>query len=428
MKFLMISKCGEGAQLLYNIANEGNEVRLYIEGKEDRKNWKGILPQIVKPIPQEDEVIIFDQSSMGSLADSLSVRNPVFGGSRWADMLENDRMYGLRVMEMCGIKTPETKSFNNTQWWAAEDFIKENKSKKYVFKPSGPCLPSKLSYVPSDEEDLLLYINFIKKAYGDDIENFVLQEFIKGTIVSTEFWCDGTRFIRPSNHTVEVKKLMNDELGPSTGCSGNLIWPCWDNCLLTEDGVEKIEQKCVEENYRGCIDLNAIVNDDGLFGLEWTPRFGYDALPTMLQLIDMEVGKFFSDLARRQCNYEFPFGNSYAAGVRLTIPPYPLEPPKTSDVKKVGPNCGIPIRGFKESDRDKIFFFEIMKDEDGQIVHSEGVGAILVASNASESLDGCFESINSILEDAKIPDKQYRTDLSSVLPAMCEEVMDLEGS
>jgi hypothetical protein len=112
--------------------------------------------------------------------------------------------------------------------------------------------------------------------------------------------------------------------------------------------------------------------------------------------------------------------------VRLSIPPYPLEPSKTKDVEKVGPNKGIPIRGFKESQKDNIYFFEIMKEGDG-IVHSQGTGAILVASAAGYEPSECFETINEILDDALIPDKQYRTDLDKVLPEMCLEVEELEN-
>jgi len=224
--------------------------------------------------------------------------------------------------------------------------------------------------------------------------------------------------------------LMNDELGPSTGCSGNLIWACLDSCRLVNEGVAKVEDICVKEGYVGQIDLNAIVSkEDGkLYGLEWTPRFGYDSIPTILQLLDIDLGKLFSDFAKGQVNYEFPIAEGYAGGVRLSIPPYPLEPPKTKDIEEVGPNRGIPIRGIKESNKDKIYFFEIMQGEEEEILHSSGTGAILVASDSSETPEGCFKLPYKILGEAKVPDKQYRTDLDKVLPEMCENVQELEGA
>src|SRR6185312_15704729 len=107
--------------------------------------------------------------------------------------------------------------------------------------------------------------------------SFVLQEFINGVVVSSEMWSDGTKVIRPSNHTVEVKGFLNGCKGPATGCSGNIVWAEDGLCRIVESGSARIEKLVVEEGHVGPMDLNAVVNDEGVWGLEWTPRFGYDA-------------------------------------------------------------------------------------------------------------------------------------------------------
>jgi phosphoribosylamine--glycine ligase len=426
MKFMMISKCGEGAGLLHRIASEGNEVKLFINDKDYKRSWKGLLPQATPDSAWVDDktIFIFDYSEMGEFADNLKRRgHKVFGASSFADKLEHDRAFGMDAMKKAGIKIPPTFDFSNNDWNEARKFIASNDSKRYVFKPSGDEIPSKLTYCGCDCEDLLHYLTFVEKYYKGTIKEFILQEFVEGTIVSTEMFCDGTKLVGPANHTVEVKKFMNEDIGPSTGCAGNVVWGEFNDCWIVEKGIKLIEDLCVEHSYIGPIDLNAIINDSGLYGLEWTPRFGYDAMPTLLQLISIDVSQVISDLCSGDLK-SFPIDEGLAAGIRVTIPPYPLEPNK-GNIQTISPNLGIPIRGIKDDSLENIYFFEIMQDEEEEIVHSDGTGVVFVASDVGNSVDNALKKPYKIAEDCKIPDKQYRTDLDIVLSNMFYDVEQL---
>jgi phosphoribosylamine--glycine ligase len=356
---------------------------------------------------------------MGFIADKLKKRGvPVFGGSSFLDRLETDRDFGIDVMGACGIETPSTVSF--TDFNEAKTFLKTRKKDRYVFKPSGE-LPCKLTYVPKDPEDLFLYLEFVEEHFKDQIEKFDLQEFLEGIAVSTEFWIDGKRFIRPANHTLELKRFMNDDLGPSTGCSGNVVWPDFsDHCRIVESGIELAESHFVNEGITGQIDLNVLVNEKGVFGLEWTPRFGYDATPTLLELIP-EVGKVVSDIARGQFKGDLPLAPMYASGIRVTIPIYPSEPEE--DLEKAYPNVGVPISGFEEF-KDHCYFYEVMKSGD-RLVHSGGTGVIACVTGTGITADQSFVDPEKYAEKIRVPDKQYRTDVRKVLTQMCEDLGDL---
>ena len=130
-------------------------------------------------------------------------------------------------MQDHGIEIPDTKVFRT--FGEALDWVKDKKDdEKYVFKPNG-SLPCKLTYCAEDKDDLVSYLRFVQRYFTSKIEDFVLQSFIGGPIVSTEFWVGPNGFIYPPNHTVEVKKFLNDNLGPSTGCQGNLVWVAEDD-------------------------------------------------------------------------------------------------------------------------------------------------------------------------------------------------------
>ncbi len=418
MNFFMFSKCGEGAGLLLKLQQEGNNVSLYIEDKDYASVYNGILDN--SNHPQEGDVIIFDSSGSGSKADSYRDSGfKVFGASRFHDKLENDREFGLSFMEDNGIMIPETVSFK--KFSEGIGFIKENKKKRYVFKPSGKNIPCKLTYSSSDTEDLLLYMKFVEKNFGKEIDEFVLQEFIEGSIISTEYWVARDGFIEPINHTIEVKKLMNDDLGPSTGCSGNIVWRGEEDSQLV-NLLQSVEQELIKNNYIGPIDINCIVNEEGIYGLEWTPRFGLDAMPTWLQLVDGDVGKIIHDIASDKTP-KIELIDNFAGGVRVTIPPYPIEPESLKQIQKNSPNEGIPIRGFEDHEY-LCYFYEVKKDGD-QLVHSAGTGVIACISDIAFEPEGTFDYPYEILKECKIPDKQYRTDLNKVLPKMYEEVKEV---
>lgn len=416
MKFHMLSHCGEGCGLLKRIQDEGNDCTVSIEMPEYQDAYKGIIDH--SEGTPNGAIVIVDTSGMGKEADSLKKRGyKVFGGSSFADKLEQERDFGLAYMTDHGIKTPETKKF--TTFSQAIDWVKSQKQTKdtYVFKPNGKDLPCRLTYCACDNEDLISYLRFVQRHFSAEIDDFVLQTFVEGPIVSTEFWVGPNGFIRPANHTVEVKKFLNDDLGPSTGCQGNLVWVADDDQVT--DLMEDLEEDLIKEGYVGPIDLNAILSESGPKGLEWTPRFGLDAMPTLLHLLDSDVGKLISDIVNGQTD-KMEIYDAIAGGIRISIPPYPIEPNSIQKILNESPNIGVPI---KDLDEDSTYFYEVML-QDGELVHSPGTGSIGVVSDAGKDVIECLEQPMEILEGCRIPDKQYRTDLPDVLDKMCEEACE----
>lgn len=417
MKFLMYSESGEGAQLLKRIQDEGNEVALYIDDKVYKNTFDGILHKVTTPeeFIDKNTTIIFDLSGFGEKADEYRKQGyNVYGASGFADKLEKDRNFGFSIMEQSGIKIPSFKEF--TDYKSGIEYA-ESCGKRLVFKPNG-TMPCKLTYVSDSPEQLVEYLKFIEKRFAKNIDSYILQEFIEGIVVSSEMFVSCGELLLPFNHTVEVKKSMNDDLGPSTGCSGNITWNGMTK--IHEQGVFKANKVLKDEEYTGQIDLNAVVNEDGIYGLEWTPRFGYDATPTYMTLLDMEMGEFFYKAARGENIPVVSKTSDYAGSIRLSIPPYPMEVKRGLDTEKVSPNEGIPIQGW-EKHQGEIYFYEVMLS-DGVLVHSGGTGVIGIAIGVNEDCDKCLDRPYEILKGIKVPDKQYRTDLVKTLTEMVDEV------
>src|SRR5271169_1650639 len=112
MKFLMISVAGEGAGVLKHIQDEGNECRILIQEETYSDVYDGLLEKADDINPEDDEIVLFDMSGNGDLADDLRDEGyKVFGGSQFSDNLEKDRQFGLDIMREAGIKLPETQEF-----------------------------------------------------------------------------------------------------------------------------------------------------------------------------------------------------------------------------------------------------------------------------------------------------------------------------
>src|SRR5208283_4900836 len=106
----------------------------------------------------------------------------------------------------------------------------------------------------------------------------------------------------------ERKQLMDGNLGPSGGCTGNIVWACDGECPICKGGIRKLEGFLRVSNYKGMIDLNAIISEDKLYGLEFTPRFGYDASPTLFWgLLSMDLSELLYRVAKGQGFAKNPF-------------------------------------------------------------------------------------------------------------------------
>jgi phosphoribosylamine---glycine ligase len=404
--FLILSEVGDGCGLALRLQAEGHKCRVWIaESDVERRSGVEGLVEETDDITFGD-IVIADSVGFGDLCDMFREGGRlVFGGSRLHDRLENDREYAKGIMDEVGIPTPKGTYFKGERSWEdARELISGGSAtdSRYAFKPGGRLSGVVPSYVSADADDMILMLDFYKTKFGASEAEFEIQDFIEGIAVSTEGWFDGTDFVRPFNHTIERKQLMNGDVGPSGGCTGNLVWIVddEDDPLVVE--LLKMKPFLKEHRYVGPIDLNAVVGESGIFALEFTPRFGYDAFPTYLYgLFAGDFGGFVSDMVRGRARMDLV--DSFAAGIRITIPPWPSE----DSYAKVG----VPIRGWTSNDLKMVYPYDVKLQGD-MLVSSGGWGAIGVANGVDDSISGAFAKAQKLCEKVKIANKQYRTDLA----------------
>lgn len=407
-RFLMMSLKGDGLGLALRLREMGHRVVANVRGNAEKANFDGLIEKVDKwqDYLTKDTIVIFDSSGGGRTADRLRAKGHyVFAGGVFNDQLELDRQLAFELMDQVGIKVPGFKVFYN--WNDAKEYVKSSK-KRMVFKPTGEMSEDSAvgSYVSSDPEDMLTMFDYFAKI-SHIAPQFILQDFVEGIAVSTEGWFNGFEWMEPFNQTIEHKQIMVDDLGPSSGCAFNIVWKLTQANRAVEEGIRLMAPILADYNYVGPLDLNAVVNDDGVWALEFTPRFGYDAFPSLLELVDTDLGEVIAKMARGEQPEEIPLKDGFASALRVSIPPHPSE-----EFRHQG---GVPIQGLTKQDRPHLYFFEVKLDDENRLVSSYGGGAIAAITGLAPTITESFNSPYEIAKRLRIPEKQYRTDAVNVL-------------
>ena len=417
-KFLFMSLSGDSMPLCQRFEQLGYECYFYVYKGKAKSVGGGILKnkvddyhEVLQNNKQKELIIIFDQNGLGYTADYLRrLGYKVINGGSFADKLEYDRDYGTEILSEI-MEVPPTKKFTN--WNTAKEWLlKKDPKERFVFKPSGDVNSGK-TYVAHDVEDLLnemaYYENIWAKEEGCEI-NFELQTFISGTEISFSGYFDGEKFIENA-HTItfEEKKFMNDNIGSAVGCAGEGLWYLSGKEKYNQEILNKFTPILKENGFVGQIDINNIfASEDGKpYGLEWTPRFGFDSLYCEISLLGTEkFAQFLINIAYK-LDFEkdfFPLDKK-SISVRLSIPPYPVGYSAITGGQRIA---------FPKKYMDNIYLEDVKLDDEGIYITGGIDGVICNVVAVGDTIDECKKQIyEEIIPLIKIPDVQFRTDIGN---------------
>ncbi|MDZ7701295.1 MAG: phosphoribosylamine--glycine ligase [Halobacteriales archaeon] len=291
--------------LAWQVAREGHDVKHYVEAASDREIGEGFVPKADDWRDEVDwaDVIVFDdiwvgdQVGTGALAEELRTDgHAVIGGTPETDRLEDDRGYAMDVLEDHDVELVPHRVFHD--FGAAIEHVRENPA-PYVIKPLGEVQNVKrLLYVgrEADGSDVIEVLRAYEQAWGHRMKGFQLQRRVEGVEIAVCGFFDGERFVEPINLNFEHKKLFPGNLGPSTGEMGtSMFWT--ERNRVFEATLGRVEGWLAEEGYVGSIDVNSIVNAEGIHPLEFTPRFGYPTITLQQEGFESPTGEFLHELA-----------------------------------------------------------------------------------------------------------------------------------
>jgi len=386
------------------MAEDGHIVKVWIKDSDAKHSLDGFRnpSKVSDPYKMLDQydLILNDMVGTGKICDTLSEKGKlVLGGGSFNDKLELDREYGNKVAaSLTEAKSPQTVLVNKGNELYN---LLEKSDKPHVIKPLGNKPPI-LTLVSKDPKNRML--KSVVKNRANELTPCIVQETIEGIEVSTEGWFNGKAWVKPFNHTIERKRLMEGDKGAQTGCMGNVVWPT-ERDKLTDSLIEPLAQLLEKVNYVGPIDMNTIVTKDEVYFLEFTARPGYDAIQAWSELIKAPMFDYFYGIASQQ-KEKFDYHNGFAIGVRLSVFPFP----GTEDVDDW---IGLRVIDPPKEAMRHVWLADVMQREDELLLAGvDGVVGCVTSRGSSvrECQRRAYRTINNIV---LTDDVQYRRDIGN---------------
>jgi phosphoribosylamine--glycine ligase len=406
-KFLFDSLSGLIGDIAWQVSKEGHEVRYYIKDQKEADIGDGFVAKSENPEKDADwaDIIVFDDTlGQGEKAHALRAQGKkVIGGSAYSDALEDDRSFGQEELKKAGVNIIPYKEFDSFD--EAMEHVVKNPD-RYVIKPSGEAQNVKRRLFVGEEEDgqdVIRMLDAYKRAFSDEIKVFQLQRRVTGVEVAVGAFFNGKQFIYPVNINFEHKKLFPGNLGPPTGEMGTSMFWSPPNQLFNQT-LLKMESKLSAEGYVGYIDVNCIVNGNGIYPLEFTSRFGYPTISIQQAGMNTPIGQFFWDLANGN-DPKLRVKSGFQIGVRIVVPPFPFDDNETFE--SFSRNAAIV---FKKPPNDE-YHIEDVKQVNGQWVVAGTSGVILIVVGLGQTMKQAQSQVYSRIKNVMIPNMYYRTDI-----------------
>lgn len=405
--FLFVSIDGLISDIAWQILKEGHEAKYFIENQDDREIADGFVPKVDNWEDEVDwaDVIIFDDVlGQGEKAKRLRDQGKlVIGGTPYTDRLEDDRAFGQEELKKAGIPIIPYREFSDFD--DAINYVQEHPS-QYALKPSGEAQNIKrLLFVGEEDDgkDVIQVLEAYKRVWTQRIKIFQLQKRVMGVEVAVGAFFNGREYITPININFEHKKLFPGNLGPSTGEMGTSMYWSAPNRIFNAT-LKKLEPKLQQEGYVGYIDLNCIVNNNGIYPLEFTSRFGYPTISIQQEGMLSPIGEFFYELARGS-NYKLRTKKGFQVGVRIVVPPYPFDDKNSFDTYSKDA-----VIFFDKESREGVHIEDVKRVNDQWVLTgSSGVALIVVGSG--QTMKQAQAQVYSRIKNIMIPNMYYRKDI-----------------
>ena len=414
MRFLGVGDTVDLGDMYLRLQAAGHEVRVHARDAESHDVMRGML-RFTDDWQRElgwireaggDGAILFETASLGEVQDDLRRDGfNVIGGSGLGDRLENDREYGQVALRSVGLRTAKAKEF--TSFDDACEYV-ERTRERYVFKLNGSEWSSTRGYVGAMDhgQDMIAFLRATQRSWPEgEPPSFVLMDHLSGVEVGVGAFFDGERFLSPANLDWEHKRFFPGDIGELTGEMGTVVTYRGADRMFN-DSLSRIAPLLRESGYCGYINLNTIVNDDGIWPLELTCRFGYPGFPILDSLHRCGWDEIFRSLIRRD-GKSFPTYDGYSVGVVITVPPFPYSHAYDA-LGKGRPICFAD--DLDAGDRDSLHYGEVDM-RDGQLVTAGMIGYIMVVTGVADTIEAARTAAYGRVRKVIIPNSRYRNDI-----------------
>jgi phosphoribosylamine--glycine ligase len=406
-KFLFVSYDALISDIAWEVVKEGHDVKYWIRDEKSKDVGDGFVPKTdswENELDWADIVVFDDVLGMGNWAADVRKKGKiVIGGTAYTDQLEDDRTFGQEELKKYGVPIIPFQEF--TDFDEAIAYVLSNPS-KYVIKPSGEAQNYKrLLFVGEEDDgkDVIQMLQAYKKIWSDKVKVFQLQKRVTGVEVAVGAFFNGKQFMTPINVNFEHKKLFPGNIGPATGEMGTTMYWSEPNKLFACT-LGKMENKLREEAYIGYMDVNCIVNAQGIYPLEFTARFGYPTISIQQEGINMPMSEFLYGMATGNLK-EFKTKRGFQMGVRIVMPPFPF-----TDDETYNTYTKDAVIGFKRLNLEGIHIEDVRLDKEEWLVAGNS-GVVLIVAGTGQTMKQAKAQAYSRVANIMIPGMYYRDDI-----------------
>jgi phosphoribosylamine---glycine ligase len=413
MRFLGIGECADLASLYLRLARDRHEIRVFIgyplckdtlAGLIERvPNWESELDWI--RAAGQDGFILFENIGLGygEIQDRLRREGlNVIGGGTYGARLENDRVYAQRVLAELGLVTPPIFEFSDVD--EATRFI-DQRPARYVLKSNGPDAPSFVGRHQMGADVRAMLVS------GEKVvaPSFVLMEFIDGVEMGVGAYFNGEDFLEPACLDWEHKRFFPGDLGELTGEMGTVVTYSRTKRFFDRT-LAKIAPLLRANSYCGYINLNTIVNQEGIWPLEFTCRFGYPGYAILDPLQKTSWANLFRGMGTRSA-LRFDTEPGFAVGIVITTPPFPY----SRDTVPVPVGLPLLFEGdLSPAEQRHVHYGEVAL-RNGVLVTSGASGYTLVVTGTGQTIEAARDDANALAAKVVVANARYRTDIGTRL-------------
>ena len=421
MRFLGIGDTCDLNSLYVRLVEDGHGVRVSITEPlchgtlagiiERTDSWEQELGWVREAGP--DGIILFENVAhqRGALQDRLRREGfNVVGGSTYGDRLENDRGYAQNVLAGLGLPIAAVHEFDDRD--TATRFIEQNPG-RYVLKFNGEGFGAADNFVGrlKDGRDVKAMIAVKFRHMQRDRMSFILMNHVEGVEMGVGAYFDGENFLAPACLDWEHKHFFPGDLGELTGEMGTVVTYERTGTFF-ERTLARMAPLLRRNGYLGYINLNTIVNERGIWPLEFTCRFGYPGFAILDPLQDTSWADLFQAMVSRS-GAPLRTRPGFAVGIVMTTRPFPY-------IRKYVPEpVGLPILfegPLSEEDRLNLHYGEVGLDA-GQLVTAGYHGWTLVVTGTGATIPEAQDKAYALADRVVVPNVRYRRDIGAKLVA-----------
>jgi phosphoribosylamine---glycine ligase len=413
MRFLGIGDAADLASLYLRLAKDGHEIKIHIGNPLCRGTLAGLVNQVADwqaELPWvraagRDGCILFENvgAGRGELQDRL--RNDgfnVIGSSAYGARLENDRAHAQQILSALGLSTAPVFEF--TQPDEARRFI-DRCPARYVIKSNGP---NAATFVGRHREGVDVSA-MLATDHRYEESSLILMEFVEGIEMGVGAYFNGEDFLEPACLDWEHKRFFPGDLGELTGEMGTVVTYSRSKGFFDRT-LGKMRPLLKENGYCGYINLNTIVNESGIWPLEFTCRFGYPGYAILEPLQRTSWSDLFRLMLDRTA-IRFDTEPGFAIGIVITTPPFPY------NREDVAEPVGLPVLfddDLSPDQRRNVHYGEVGLSG-GVLVTSGASGYTLVVTGTGETIAAARDAANVLAGKVVIPNARYRSDIGQRL-------------